>query len=180
MVGLPYVNLRERHNLIYSKLDLVLNTKYFFSFLFKLFYCCSITVVCIFPPPLYPAPAKPTSLPCFHPPPWFCLCVLYSSSWKPFSPLSLPPSPLAIVRMFLTSASLVIYCLLFSCVNYVPVKGEITWYLSLTAWLISLSTMLSSSIYAVAKGISSFFLLCRIPLCKYTIVFWSTHLLMGT
>ena len=35
--------------------------------------------------------------------------------------------------------SLVIFCLLFSFVDYVPVKGEIIWYLSLTAWLISLS-----------------------------------------
>ena len=31
--------------------------------------------------------------------------------------------------------SLVILCLLFSFVDYVPVKGEIIWYLSLTAWL---------------------------------------------
>ena len=54
--------------------------------------------------------------------------------------------------------SLVIFCLLFSFVDYVPVKGEITWYLSLTTWLISLSIMLSRSIHAVAKGISSFFL----------------------
>ena len=57
----------------------------------KIFYCCSITVVCIFSPP--PTPAKPTSLSCFHPPPWFCPCVLYSSSWKPFSPLSPPHLP---------------------------------------------------------------------------------------
>ena len=55
-----------------------------------------------------PTPAKPTSFPCFHPPPWFCPGVLYSSSWKPFSPLSPPHSPLAIVRLFLTSMSLVI------------------------------------------------------------------------
>ena len=54
--------------------------------------------------------------------------------------------------------SLVIFCLLFSSIDYVPVKGEIIWYLSLIAWLISLSIMLSSSIHAVAKGISSFFL----------------------
>ena len=54
-----------------------------------------------------PTPAKPTSLPCFHLPPWFCPCVLYSSSWKPFSLLSLHPSPLAIVRLFLNSMSLV-------------------------------------------------------------------------
>ena len=58
----------------------------------------------------------------------------------------------------ITTMSLVIFCLLFSSVDYVPVKGEIIWYLSLTAWLISLSIMLSSSIHAVAKGISSFFL----------------------
>ena len=69
-----------------------------------------------------------------------------------------PHSPLAIVRLFLTSMSLVIFCLLFSSIYYVPVKGEIIWYLSLTIWLISLSIMLSSSIHAVAKGISSFFL----------------------
>ena len=36
-------------------------------------------------------------------------------------------------------------------VDYVPVKGEIIWYLSLTAWLISLRIMLSSSIHAATK-----------------------------
>ena len=61
-----------------------------------------------------PNPAKPTSIPHLHPPPWFCPCVLYSSSWKPLTPLSPPNSPLAIVRLFLTSTSLVIFCLLFS------------------------------------------------------------------
>ena len=54
--------------------------------------------------------------------------------------------------------SLVIFCLLFSFAAYVPVKVEIIWYLSLIAWLISLSVMLSSSLHAVAKGRSSFFL----------------------
>ena len=49
--------------------------------------------------------------------------------------------------------SLVIFCLLLSFVDYVPVKGEIIWYLSLTVWLISLSIMLSRSIHAVVKGI---------------------------
>ena len=34
-------------------------------------------------------------------------------------------SPLAIVRLFLTSMTLVIFCLLFSSIAYVPVKGEI-------------------------------------------------------
>ena len=69
-----------------------------------------------------------------------------------------PHSPLVIVRLLLTSISVVIFCLLFSFVDYVPVKGEIIWYLSLTSWFISLSIMLSSFIHAVAKGISSFFL----------------------
>ena len=55
---------------------------------------------------------------------------------------------MAIVTLFLISMSLVIFCLFFSFVDYVPVKGEIIWYLSLTAWLISLSIMLSSSIHA--------------------------------
>ena len=68
-----------------------------------------------------------------------------------------PHSPLAIVRLFLTSVSLVIFCLLYSSIAHVPVKGEIIWYVSFTAWLISLSIMLSSSIHAVARGISSFF-----------------------
>ena len=62
-----------------------------------------------------------------------------------------PHSPLAIVRLFLTSMSLVIFRLLFSFVDYVPVKDEIIWYLFLTAWLISLSIMLSSSIHVIAK-----------------------------
>ena len=61
------------------------------------------------------------------------------------------PSPLVIIRLFLISMSLVIFCLLFSFADYVPVKGEIIWYLSLTTLLISLSIMLSSSIHAVPK-----------------------------
>ena len=137
---------------------MILNNFCSLIFLILILHCYSITVVCLFSPSLHPTPAKPTSLPCFHPTHWFCPCVLYSSSWKPFSPLSLPHSPLAIIRLFLTSMSLVIFCLLFSSVDYVPVKGEIIWYLSLTTWLISLAIMLSSSINAVAKGISSFFL----------------------
>ena len=46
----------------------------------------------------------------------------------------------------------------FFSIYCVPVKDEIIWYLSLTACLISLNIMLSSSIHALAKGISSFFL----------------------
>ena len=84
-----------------------------FVLFFKLFYCCSITVVCISPPRLPPTPVKPTSVPCFHLPPLFCLCVLYNSSWKPFPSLSSPPSPPNIVRLFLISMSPVIFCCFF-------------------------------------------------------------------
>ena len=62
--------------------------------------------------------------------------------------------------------SLVIFCLLFSSADYVPVKGEIIWYLPLTTWLISFSIMLSSSIHAVTKGIS-FICATTVSLKKY-------------
>ena len=110
----------------------------------------------------FPSPPQPSPLPSsVSTPPWFCPCVLYSCSCKPFTlfPLLCPPlSPLVTVLLFLISMSLVIFCLLDCFVDYVPVKGEIIWYLSLTTWLISLSIMLSRSIHAVAKGRSSFFL----------------------
>ena len=49
-------------------------------------------------------------------------------------------------------------CLLVCFVEQIPLIGEITWYLSFTDWLISLSIMVSSSIHAIAKGRNSFFL----------------------
>ena len=45
-------------------------------------------------------------------------------------------------------------------------------WVSFTAWIISLSIMLSSSIHAVKKGRSSFFLPHSIPLCKCITVFF--------
>ena len=68
------------------------------------------------------------------------------------------PSPLVTVSLFFISMSLVIFCLLICFVDYVPLIGEIIWYLSFTAWFTSLSIMLSSSIHAVTKGRSSFFI----------------------
>ena len=91
---------------------------FFFKFLLLFNYSCMP-----FSPSLHPTPAEPTSLPHLHPPPWFCPCVLYSSSCNPLSSLSPHHSPLPIVRLFLTSVSLVIFCLLFSSVDYVPVKN---------------------------------------------------------
>ena len=75
-------------------------------FLISIFYCYSITVVCLFSPALHPTPAEPPSLSHLHPPLWFCPCVLYSSSCNPLSSLPPPHSPLTIVRLFLTSMSL--------------------------------------------------------------------------
>ena len=65
----------------------------FFFFLFFSFYCYSITGVCLFSPSLHPTPGESTSLPHLHPPPWFCPCVLYSSSCNPLFPLSPHPPP---------------------------------------------------------------------------------------
>ena len=130
----------------------------FFS-IFKLFYCCLITVVCIFSPPLYPTPlSTPPPSPASTLPLGFVHVSFIVVPENLSPPLSSPFSPLAIARLLLTSMTLVIFYLLFSSVDYVPVKGEIIWYLSLTTWLISLSIMLSIFIHAVAKGISSFFL----------------------
>ena len=83
----------------FSKHNLLL--LFFFNFY-------SVTIVCIFSPSLHPTPAEPTSFPHLYPPPWFCPCVLYSSSYNPLSSLSPPLSSLSIVRLFLTSMSLVI------------------------------------------------------------------------
>ena len=82
--------------------------------------------------------------------------LLYSQFVSPR--MKLPHGKKVGIKTIRTPMSLVIFCLLFSSVDYIPVKGEIIWYLSLTAWLISLSIMLSSSIHAVEKGISSFFI----------------------
>ena len=52
------------------------------------------------PPQLNPPPSLESTLP------RFCPSLLYSSSWKPYFWLSLPPSQQEIVRLLLTSMSL--------------------------------------------------------------------------
>ena len=94
-------------------------------YLYVCMYVCIIQLQLSAFSPHSSTPASPTSLPNFYPHPWFCPCVLYSSSYRPLSLLSPPHAPLAIVTLFLISMSLVIFCLLFSFVDYVPVKGEI-------------------------------------------------------
>ena len=127
----------------------------FFSFSF--FYCCSCTVVSIFPSLLSPAPPTPTSHPQSYPL-WLCPWVLYTCSLMTLSllsPVTPFPSPLVTVSLFFISMSLVIFYFLVCFVDQLPLIGEIIWYLSLTSWLTSLSITLSSSIHAVTKGRSS-------------------------
>ena len=84
-----------------------------FNFLLLFNYSCG---------PFLPIP--PTSLPHFPPPPRFCPCVLYSSSCNPLSSLSPPHSPLTIVRLFLTSMSMVIFCCFFLLLIMFQLKGR--------------------------------------------------------
>ena len=124
-----------------------------------------------------PAQLPPHSLshspPCC-PLPWiFYMCPLTRPFLFPllsFSPL--PSGHCQCVHYFHVSGSILLICLFCW-------WGEIIWYLSFTTWLISLSIMLSISIYAVLKGRAPFFLLYSILLCKCTAVFWCTHLLIG-
>ena len=124
-----------------------------------LFFYCSITVVPIFPITLLTLPIPTSHIQFPH------VVFVHGSfihvPWQLFSffpPLSRPPFPLVTVSLFFISMSLVLFCSLAWFVGYGPLIGEIIWYLSFTAWHISLSIMLSSSIHAVMKGRSSFFL----------------------
>ena len=122
---------------------------YFYFFLFKIFIVIQLQLYAFSPHPSTPPQLNPPPSPTSTIPPRFCPCVLYNSSCNPLFPLSPPHSPLATATLFPTSTSLVAFCLFFSFVDYVPVKGEIIRYLSLTIWLISLNIMLSSSIHAI-------------------------------
>ena len=126
--GLPSVN-----SLLYSQ-----NNTVFYVFQ----NCCSITVVPISPPLLFPAipnPPLPHSIlptidlvhgSCIHVP-WL------DPSPSPHDPP--PPSLLVTVSLFYISMSLVLFCPLVCFVHYVLLLiGQIICDLSFTAWLISL------------------------------------------
>ena len=167
-VGAPSLFLLHRIPLCKCTIVFLLN--------FKLFYCCSITVVCIFSPPLYPTPAKPTSLPCFHTPhPCYCPCVLYNCSCKPFTlfPWNSLPSPLWSLSAFSQFQCLWLYfaCLFVLLIMFlIKVRSsgiclsppglfhleKYSWVPSMLLWRV---------------GVPSFFPLHSIPLCKCTIVF---------
>ena len=89
------------------------------------FYCYSITVVCLFSPSLHPTPAKPPSLPQHHPPP--CVhgsFIVVPENPSPHSSLPLPLWLLLDCSYFNVSGYIYIF-LLFSFVDYVPVKDDI-------------------------------------------------------
>ena len=132
-----------------------------------IFYCCSMTIVPIFPLLFSVSlPSTPQSIPTLL----SCSWIIYTCSFtRPFPPPFLPhPSPVVAVSLFLVSIPLVLFCSFVCFVHSVPLIGEIIWYLFFAFWLISLIIMLASSTHAVAKGRTSFFLLCSIPLCKCT------------
>ena len=91
-----------------------------------------------------------------------CLWVIYTYSLNsPFSTLhhySPPPSPLDTFRLFYVSMPLVLLCSLDCFFHQVHLIVDSIWYISFINWLISFSTILSSSIHTDAKGRSSFFL----------------------
>ena len=97
---------------------LIFSFSFVFFYFLTFFYCCSSTVAYISLPPLSP---QPSPLPTFDPTLlWFCPCVLYRCSWKPFlllPPLSPPNFPLVTVSLFFISMSLVIFCLLICFVD---------------------------------------------------------------
>ena len=122
----------------------------------SLFYCCSVTVVPIFPSLLSPALPTPTSYIQFSPPLLSLsmgpLYIFLDDPASSFPHYPTPASLLVTVSLFFISMSLVLFCLLVCFVDLL-ITGEIIWYLSFTAWLISLSKMLSRSTHAVChKG----------------------------
>ena len=86
---------------------------YFFFFYFFLLLC---KYSCLhFPPPLPPTPPIPTSHPWSYPL-WFCPCVLYTCSWKPFPfppviPSHLPSGYCQFVLNFSVSGYILLACL---------------------------------------------------------------------
>ena len=96
----------------------------FYYFIFKTFFIVVQLQLSAFSPhPSIPTqPIPPPSPVSTLPLEFVHVSFIVSSSCKPLSPLSPPHSPLAIVRLFLTSMSLAIFCLFFSFVDYVPVS----------------------------------------------------------
>ena len=128
--------------------------------------------------PLHPAPAPHPlhhTVVCVHGL-WMYVCV--SFGWYLSVPSALPFSQL--------SVSSVYPCLWFYFVSlFCSLDSTYEWdHMVFSFSNCSLSVIISRSIHTVAKGKSSFFFffwpMCRIPLCKWTTAFQSTHLLVGS
>ena len=83
------------------------------------------------------------------------LCLVPSPSFHHYPP---PCSPLVTFSLFHVPMPVVLFCSLVYFVHYIPLLGEIIFYLSFTNWLISLSIIFSNSIHTIGKGRGSFFL----------------------
>ena len=111
-----------------------------------------------FPTTIFPTLPMPTFHPQSHSPLALSMGPSFMFLYIPFllsHIISLSP-PLWLLSVHCPFQCLWLYCLPVCLVNYVPLTGEIIWYLSFTAWLTSLSIILSSSIHVVAKGRNSF------------------------
>ena len=123
------------------------------------FLCCSSTVFCLYPSPPPSPPPQPSPPPSsVSTPTCYCPCVIQNCSCKPFTLFSHYPLPSPLWSL---SACSQFQCLLlyfaYLFVLLIRFQLKIRSYLSFTAWLISLSTMLSSSTCADEKGRSPFF-----------------------
>ena len=108
---------------------------------------------------------------------------IYSSVYMsiPVSQITPPPYPLVIITCFL--------CLwLYFCpVNklicthfYIPVIGDIMWYISFCVWLTSFSMIVSRSTHVAANGLILFLSMTNIPLPVSTTSSLSIYLSMNT
>ena len=102
-----------------EKMSLQVLWPFFTLFFNKYFYCCSITVVTIFPQLLSPALPTAYLLYSIIPPIVSVLGSFIHVSWldpsPPFPSYPLPCSPLVTVSLFFISMSPVIFCLIFFC-----------------------------------------------------------------
>ena len=139
-------NKREKMSFSYRKIDYL-----FIYFIFQV----QLSPFSLIPSPSPTKPHLPSSiLPHFG---FVHGFIQFLDNFSPsFSCYPPPPSLLVTISLFFILLSLFIFCLLVCFVDQVLLIGEITWYLSFTPWLISLSIMLSRSIHGVAKGRSSF------------------------
>ena len=87
-ISVIYIFLMIQHFMIYFSYIYIYGHafRHYHFFFFKIFYCYSITIVCLFSASLHPTPAEPPSLPHLHPSPWFGPCVLLYSLYRPHNP----------------------------------------------------------------------------------------------